>query len=142
MNALLEETNEVNHCIGSVDFDCPKKVLIVDESEETRDVLAMALERKGVRAFTTAILRRGATIARKEKPDLVIIDIDSVSLPPAEALDLFIKNGNISEVPVMTIGSGKFVAPAGEVDFISKPYHFLPLIERIEEFLGGGNKEM
>lgn len=135
MDAVCEERINGDLLNGDKKHQGPKKVLIVDESEETRDVLSTALERRGVKTFTASIPRRGAVIAREEKPDLVIFDIDSVTAPPEQALSAFSKEAEIDEAPIMAIGSGKFTVPASEGEFISKPYHFLPLLEKIEQFL-------
>ncbi len=114
-----------------------KTVLIVDESKETRDVLSTVLERIGVRALTAAVSRRGAAIAREQKPDLVIFDLDSVNDSPEEALDSFARAGRLGDSSIMVIGSSKFETSSGENDFISKPYHFAPLLQKIERFLEG-----
>lgn len=140
MTALLDEqissANAANH-------NETKTVLIIDESEETRDVLATALERRGVRAFTASVPRRGAAIAREQKPDLVIFDVDSASSTPEQAIQKLTHDGNVENASILAIGSMKFEAPVGEGEFISKPYHFAPLLKRIEEFLqGAGNVEI
>ncbi|MBP5622730.1 MAG: hypothetical protein J6X44_12025 [Thermoguttaceae bacterium] len=134
MEALLEE-QVCDRDASYVRRNVPKTVLIIDESEETRDVLSTALERKGVRAFTASVLRRGAAIAREQKPDLVIFDLDSVNESPEEALVSFTRAGRLDEAFIMAIGSSKFEASIGEGEFISKPYHFAPLLQKIEQFL-------
>ncbi|MBQ9873549.1 MAG: hypothetical protein IJM30_03710 [Thermoguttaceae bacterium] len=112
-----------------------KTVLIVDESEETRDVLSIALERRGVRALTASVPRRGAEIAREQKPDLVVLDVDAVPSAPRVALDEFARDGNLEDSPIMAIGEAKFTASFKEGEFVAKPFHFAPLLEKIEAFL-------
>lgn len=140
MTALLDEQ------ISSADAATrneTKTVLIIDESEETRDVLATALERRGVRAFTASVPRRGAAIAREHKPDLVVFDIDSASSTPEQAIQKLTHDGNVENASILAIGSMKFEAPVGEGEFVSKPYHFAPLLEKIEAFLqGAGSVEI
>lgn len=127
MNATAERRNE--------EKTAAKTVLIVDSSEETRDVLTTALERRGVRALAFPTSRRAAATARMERPDLVVFDVETEIVPPRQALDAFAKNAELDETPIVAIGTAKFEAPLGEGAFISKPYHFAPLLEKIEAIL-------
>ena len=134
MDAVLSNQAS-SHATRKNNRTSQKTVLIVDESQETRDVLTAALERRGVRILTTAVMRRGIAITKEEKPDLVIVDVDSVSTnSPQQTLDSFTHNAS-DETQIMAIGSAKFTAPIGESRFITKPYHFAPLLVKIENFL-------
>lgn len=112
-----------------------KTVLIVDASEETRDVLTTALERRGVRALAFPTSRRAAATARTDRPDLVIFDVETETVPPRQALDAFARDAELDETPIVAIGTARFEAPLGERGFVSKPYHFAPLLEKIEALL-------
>ena len=127
MNAIAERRNE--------EKTAAKTVLIVDSSEETRDVLTTALERRGVRALAFPTSRRAAATARATRPDLVIFDVETELAPPRQALDAFAKDAELEETPIVAIGTARFEAPGGEGTFISKPYHFAPLLEKIEALL-------
>ncbi len=130
MNATTERRNE-----GKT---AAKTVLIVDSSEETRDVLTTALERRGVRALAFPTSRRAAATARATRPDLVIFDVETETIPPRQALDAFAKNAELDETPIVAIGTARFEAPSGGGTFVSKPYHFAPLLEKIEAMLRDG----
>lgn len=127
MNATAERRN--------VEKTAAKTVLIVDSSEETRDVLTTALERRGVRALAFPTSRRAAATARETRPDLVVFDVETEVAPPRQALDAFAKDAELDETPIVAIGTARFEAPSGEGTFISKPYHFAPLLEKIEALL-------
>lgn len=112
------------------------RVLIVDRSEESREVLQTALARRGMSTYATGAAIQGASFAREHNPDLVVIDLD-VDDTVAEAL-----SGPLGDresggpVPIVLLGGvrrnlDRF--PGGE--FVSKPYHYGPLIRRIEELL-------
>jgi PAS domain S-box-containing protein len=51
------------------------RVLIIDDNQDARDVLAMALEIDGHRVFAAASGREGLEVALVERPTLVIVDI-------------------------------------------------------------------
>ena len=127
MNATAERRNE--------EKTTAKTVLIVDALEETRDVLTTALERRGVRALAFPTSKRAAATARTTRPDLVIFDVETEAVSPRQALDAFAKDAELDETPIVAIGTARFEAPLGEGTFISKPYHFAPLLEKIEALL-------
>ncbi|MCE5269437.1 MAG: hypothetical protein LLG00_16295 [Planctomycetaceae bacterium] len=142
-------------------------VLIVDRSEETREVLQTVLERRGVRTLTTGKPETGAELAQRHHPELIVLDLESLdgsdaSLRRAGILPATSPAGNeTGKMPdlqddradtsmsaassqseyqpqLVLLGSlrgWRDQAPAGE--FVAKPYHYGPLIRRIEELLGG-----
>ncbi len=117
-------------------MDTKHRVLIVDRSEESREVLQTALARRGVSTYATGAAVQGASLAREHHPDLVVIDLD-VDDTAAEALSCPLGDDESGgPVPVVLLGGvrrnlDRF--PGGE--FVPKPYHYGPLIRRIEELL-------
>jgi hypothetical protein len=131
-----------------------RSVLIVDQSEETREVLQTALERRGVRTLATGRAEKGLELARRHQPDLVVLDLEmddmpadgfcacGAGVPPADsrAGETPAPQFETSTVPyeprLILLGSlrrqGNHL-PGGE--FVAKPYHYGLLIRRIEELL-------
>lgn len=113
-----------------------RSVLIVDRSEETREVLKTALERRGLRILAAGEARRGLELAREHHPDLIVLDLEVDQLPPAEVCGPFSEQSEADRTPLVVLGScrrGLFGRLCGE--FVSKPYHFGPLVRKIEELL-------
>lgn len=112
------------------------RVLIVDQSEESREVLETALSRRGLSTFTAEAAEQGLSLAQQHQPDLVVLDLD-VDDTSAEAWSGPLAGDDAREpVPVVLLGGvrrnlARF--PGGE--FVPKPYHYGPLIRRIEELL-------
>lgn len=119
-----------------------KTVLIVDSSEETRNVLATVLERRGVRTISSATARRGAALARNRRPDLVVFDVETDDDSTRRAVDSFARAADLTgaNVPILAIGTAKFEAPSDETNFIAKPYHFAPLLRKIETLLASSGE--
>jgi CheY-like chemotaxis protein len=68
----------------------PKRsVLVVDRSEETREVLTTALERRGCRIFAASRARRGLELAREHQPDLIVLDLEVDGSPPEDVCEPF-----------------------------------------------------
>ena len=113
-----------------------RSVLIVDRSEETREVLKTALERRGLRAVATGRARRGIELARQHQPDLIVLDLEIESSSPEEICAPFAREAEARETPLVLLGSVRDRSgslPDGE--FVSKPYHYGPLVRKIEEIL-------
>ncbi len=160
-------------------------VLIVDRSQETREVLQTALERRGVRTLAAGASATGLRLARQHQPDLIVLDLeiedpsaDQFSAPSFGAdtacgvcgvcgagVSPAIGGTGISPAVGGACGAGVSPAiggaggtptpqntayqprlvllgnlrgwrervPSGE--FVAKPYHYGPLIRKIEELL-------
>ena len=111
-------------------------VLIVDRSEETREVLETALNRRGVQTYTAKHASEGVELSRRHRPNLVVLDleIDDINLEYAKAP--FWANLGDNNVPIILLGNlRRNQPPIPGSEFVAKPYHFGPLIRRIEEIL-------
>ena len=118
-------------------------VLIIDRSEETREVLEIALRRRGMRTLSTGHTRRGLELARLHRPDLIVLDLEIDDSSPSEICAPFAVDRQLSETPTVMLGtvrSGSEGLPAGE--FVSKPYHFGPLLRKIEELLDASGQTL
>ena len=114
----------------------PPSVLIVDRSEETRVVLETALEKRGIRALSACRVHRGAEIARKQRPDLIVLDLELDRSAPDALYSQFGTDADRDGPPMVLLGSMRITPPNPQSEIVSKPYHYGPLIRRIEEILG------
>jgi CheY-like chemotaxis protein len=116
-----------------------RSVLIVDRSEETREVLKTALERRGVRILAASRAQRGLELARQHQPDLIVLDLEVDESAPEEVCAPFTEHAQGHHTPMVVLGSLRCSAPVREDgqagEFVSKPYHYGPLIRKIEELL-------
>jgi CheY-like chemotaxis protein len=112
-------------------------VLIVDRSEETREVLRTVLERHGVRTLAADRAKTGIELARRHQPDLIVLDLETCETGETPAWD------SAGETPVppyeprmVLLGSLRdYRRRLAGGEFVAKPYHYGPLIRRIEELL-------
>lgn len=116
-----------------------RSVLIVDRSEETREVLKTALERRGMRIFAASRAERGLELARQHQPDLIVLDLEVDNSAPETVCEPFAKHAQGHQTPMVVLGSLRCPthdAKDGQSrEFVSKPYHYGPLIRKIEELL-------
>lgn len=119
-----------------------QSVLIVDGSEDTREVLRTALERRGVKIFEAVRAEQALELARQHHPDLIVLDLEVESNEPGINLDGFHDELSSHSTPMVLLGSARrnqSALPARE--FVSKPYHYGPLIRRIEMLLSCHSSE-
>ena len=108
-------------------------VLIVDAADETRDVLQTALERLGLRTLTASQSSQGLAMAQEHHPGLIVLDLE-IDGEPSDAVAAQFAAQSEDEPSLVMLGSvRRRQVPQGE--YVAKPYHYGPLIRRIEEIL-------
>ena len=113
-----------------------RSVLIVDHSQETREVLQTALERRGLRTFAASRATSGLELARRHHPDLIVLDLEMDDSGPGHLSAPFAEQSRANHTPLVMLGSVRRDLnglPDGE--FVAKPYHYGPLIRKIEKIL-------
>jgi DNA-binding response OmpR family regulator len=115
-------------------LDSRRSVLIVDESAESREVLRTVLEHRGVRILEASQPREGLELARQHQPDLIVLDLELDSSPPEFPSELAAQATH--PTPLVLLGSARRKAAGRHVgEFVAKPYHYAPLVRRIEQLL-------
>lgn len=118
-------------------------VLVVDRSEETREVLRTALERRGLRILAASRAGRGLELARRHQPDLIVLDLELEGFGPEGVCARFARESQESHAALVMLGSVRRTSDAERSgEFVSKPYHYGPLIRRIEEILGAAGQTL
>ncbi len=112
----------------------PRSVLIVDRSSDSRQVLRAALERRGLTILEADRADEGLTLARRHKPNLIVLDLEvdagSFDSLPAE----YEQATRAEHTPLVLLGNVR--RTTGDVcQFVSKPYHYAPLVRKIEELV-------
>jgi len=115
-----------------------RSVLIVDGSSENRGVLKTALERRGCTILSASRAQRGLELARNHQPDVIVLDLEVSETSPEDLCAPFARETEAGATRLVVLGTmrrGERVIPDGE--FVSKPYHYGPLIRKIEVLLDG-----
>jgi CheY-like chemotaxis protein len=115
-------------------------VLIVDSSEDTREVLQTALARRGMRTYFASRATQGLDLARRLRPDLIVLDLELEDCEEGEGWDWVGAAAEDGEVPghprLVLLGTARRNSahwPPSE--FLPKPYHYAVLVRKIEELL-------
>src|SRR5438105_1928615 len=122
-------------------FDTMAKILLVEDNEQNRDMLARRLARQGHAVVTAADGERAIAMAGAESPDVILMDLN---LP---VLDGWVATRRIKDspvtrcIPVIALtahamsGDRQRALNAGCDDYDTKPIDFPSLIAKIEALL-------
>jgi CheY-like chemotaxis protein len=80
-----------------------KKILVVDDSADTREMMAKLLELERFVVVTAEDGRVGLDVAESERPDLIITDINMPNLNGLEMITLLRKQSWFTRVPILAI---------------------------------------
>jgi DNA-binding response OmpR family regulator len=117
------------------------RVLIIDDEADLVTLLSKALHSRGYEVMTAANGWDGLTLARIEKPDLILLDclmpkMDGPTM--LSSLRAMKETGNIPVVMITALSGKEHVTDAlknGAADYIVKPFDFDVLLKRISRVL-------
>jgi CheY-like chemotaxis protein len=116
------------------------KILVVEDNDDSRDLLHFLLTTKGFNVTTAIDGKEGVYMAKVEKPDLVITDL---TMPNMNGLDLIRQvrsEPEIAGIPIIvytSFGSDSTepVTRAGATKIYYKPIGFEKMIDYIDQIL-------
>jgi len=121
-----------------------EKILVIEDEPDIRELIAYNLEREGFRVLTTRDGEEGIRLARREKPDLILLDL---MLPSMDGLEVCRRmqadaaTRAIAVVMVTAKGEESDVVlglGVGADDYITKPFSPKVLIARVKAVLRRG----
>jgi two-component system nitrogen regulation response regulator NtrX len=102
------------------------RILVIDDEAAIRDSLRMTLEYEGYECILAATGQEGLTLAEREAPDLVLLDVKMPGMDGLEVLDrLRAMNETLPVIVVSghgTISTAVEATKKGAFDFIEKPF--------------------
>ncbi|MHB8623295.1 MAG: response regulator [Sulfuricaulis sp.] len=109
-----------------------KSVLIVDDSATDTHLLGEMLKKNGYTVLTAASGEEGITRAKKEKPDLILMDIVMPGMSGFEATRAITKDPQTSTIPVIVCSTkGQETDKAWGLRQGAKDYIVKPVVEKI-----------
>ena len=119
-----------------------RRVLIVDESDDTREVLRTILERKGVEIVEAQEAEQGLDLATCCDPDLIVLDLETLPGEDGGLRDRYDRQSRCSKTPMVLLGTAKATGRAADINrVVDKPYHYGSLIRTIEDLLRQSTEE-
>ncbi|NKQ34460.1 MAG: response regulator transcription factor [Chloroflexi bacterium] len=114
------------------------KILVVEDDETLQETLVWNLERQGYKVAAAANGRTALNLARKKKPDLIILD---VMLPELDGIDICRILRKESATPILMLTAraeevDKIVGlEIGADDYMTKPFSMRELLVRVKALL-------
>jgi signal transduction histidine kinase len=119
----------------------PGVILVVDDDELNRDILARNLERLGHRVLAAANGKQALTMLETEQADLVLLDFMMPGMDGVEVLEAMRSRDETCHVPVIMLSASDELEQvaisiqAGAEDYLLKPFEPVLLRARINAAL-------
>ncbi len=129
-----------------------KKILVVDDNEIILKTTSMKLQSAGYQVLTALDGSEGVAMVRKEKPDLVLLDItfpadvSGVSWDGFRIMEWLHRVDETKKIPIIVISgvvdekSKQRATSSGAIAFFPKPVNFDEMIKVIRATLGVDSK--
>ncbi len=105
-----------------------KTVLIVEDNELNMKLAVAILEPEGYRLLEAGDAETGLQMAREQRPDLILMDIQLPGMDGLTAISILKKDPGLREIPVLVLTSyameedAKRARDAGADGYITKPF--------------------
>ncbi len=117
----------------------PKMVLVMDDERDILRLVAWALEAAGYRVQTAANGREGLEVVKREKPDLIVLDMKMPEMDGWEFAKEFEAVFD-SPMPIVVLTAAanakKCADEIGAIGWIGKPFDLDTLVSVIRRYVG------
>ncbi|GAB4294379.1 MAG: hypothetical protein Fur0025_30990 [Oscillatoriaceae cyanobacterium] len=116
-------------------------ILIVDDKPDNIRILSSLLKEQGYKVRQALSGEMALMAARAAQPDLILLDIMMPGLDGYQVCDLLKKDAKTAEVPVIFLSALDDILDkvkafsVGGADYITKPFHVLEVLVRVENQL-------
>lgn len=120
------------------------RILVVDDDTSLLQMMGLMLKRAGHTAIMASDGREGIEIARREKPDMAIIDIMMPDVSGYEVCSMLRKDPQTKDIPLLILTAlsqheyRKRAEESGADGFVTKPVTRDDLVGHIDELLRSG----
>jgi DNA-binding response OmpR family regulator len=122
------------------------KILVAEDERDIRDLITITLEYAGYKVVPASDGEEAVNLARKETPDLILMDVRMPRMTGYEACTLMKADAKLRDIPVIFLsGKGQDSEiqtglEAGAADYLLKPFAPNQLTERINTVLAHHGK--
>jgi two-component system, cell cycle response regulator DivK len=119
-----------------------KRILIVEDQEDNRAILRDLLASVGYEFIEAVNGAEGVAAAARERPDLILMDIQLPVVDGYEATRQIRANPALDKIPIIAVtsyalsGDEAKALAAGCNAYVTKPYSPRQLLAKVRKFLG------
>jgi CheY-like chemotaxis protein len=120
-------------------------ILIAEDDAGNMDVFSTYLENFGFRCVWAKNGQEAVQYAEREKPALILMDIQMPVMDGLEAIGLIRQNPSLQSVPIIALtamamqGDKDRCLNAGATDYVSKPVKLKELLATVQRYFGSEN---
>jgi two-component system cell cycle response regulator DivK len=120
------------------------RILIVEDQEDNRAILRDLLSAHGYDCIEATNGEEGIALAERERPDLILMDIQLPGTDGYEATRRIKSNSVLSAIPIIAVtsyalsGDEAKAKAAGCDAYVTKPFSPRQLIAKVREYLPSG----
>jgi len=116
-----------------------KKILIIDDQEMFVKMVSNRLSHSGFTVVSADNGEKGLAVAKKEKPDLILLDVMMPGMDGYTMLLELKKEESIKNTPIIIVTCKEdmkdLFAAVGVYDYLIKPFDFEVLLMQIKKLL-------
>lgn len=119
-----------------------KKILIVDDEIQLVEMVRIRLEAAGYEVIAAYDGQEGLDKAKKDKPDLIILDLMLPKMDGYKVCGLLKNDSRYSKIPIIMFTARaqeddmKLGKELGAEEYLTKPFEPALLLDKIKELLG------
>jgi two-component system cell cycle response regulator DivK len=117
------------------------RVLVVEDQEDNRRIVRDLLSSAGYQIVEAVSGEEGVSLAEREQPDLILMDIQLPGLDGYEATRRIRANPALEKIPIIAVtsyalsGDDVKARAAGCDDYVTKPFSPRALLAKVREYL-------
>ena len=118
-----------------------KRILVIEDTEDNRQIIRDLLSSVGYELIEAMDGASGVALAQKERPDLILMDIQLPEIDGYEATRRIRAIPELAKVPIIAVtsyalsGDEAKTREAGCDGYVAKPFSPRQLLSKIREFL-------
>jgi len=118
-----------------------KRILVVEDQEDNRAILRDVLSTAGYELIEATNGQEGIELARKERPDLILMDIQLPVIDGYEATRQIKGDAALGSIPIIAVtsyalsGDEMKARTAGCDGYVTKPFSPRQLLAKVREYL-------
>jgi len=118
-----------------------KRILVVEDTEDNRQIIRDLLSSVGYELIEAADGAEGVALAQKERPDLILMDIQLPEIDGYEATRRIRAIPELAKVPIIAVtsyalsGDEAKTREAGCDGYVAKPFSPRDLLAKVRQFL-------
>ncbi len=119
----------------------PKVILIVDDEPTNVKLLHVVLQKNGYTTLEAIDGKQGVGMARSQKPDVIIMDINMPVMDGLEATQILKKDESTKNIPIICISSSAMkgdkekILQTGCDEYISKPIDIYKVLGIVAQYV-------